>query len=50
MHTVEKQDMIPTEERFLCEKRISSQGPNPSASALDKLPLPFTNLPVLGTQ
>lgn len=36
MQTVEKQDMIPTEGRFLCEKRINSQSPNPSSLALDQ--------------
>lgn len=36
MQTVEKQDMIPTEGRFLCEKRISSQSPNLGGSALDQ--------------
>lgn len=36
MQTVERQDMIPTEGRLLCEKRISSRSPNPSGSALDQ--------------
>jgi len=31
MPTVERQDMIPTEEMLLCEKGISSQSLNPSA-------------------